>query len=152
MGRIVPVIAALALLMSCNTSVDRKSLEKEVLEADRSFGRAVAQSDAEAFARYISNDAVFFVPDGVARGRMEVLEQWETYLDEDRLTEISWGPETVEVAGAGDYAVTRGHYRITGRVAVDKPSEATGYYVTVWRHSAEDGWQVISSVGIPEVP
>ena len=151
MRRIVPVIAALALLMSCNTGVDRKSVEKEVLEADRSFGRSVAQGDAEAFARFISEDAVFFMPEGVSRGRLEVLEQWETFLDKDRLTEISWGPESVEVAGAGDYAVTRGHYRITGRVAVDKPSEATGYYVTVWRHSAADGWQVISSVGISEV-
>jgi ketosteroid isomerase-like protein len=85
----------------------------------------------------------------LARGREQIVEQWEPLLDADRLTELSWVPEHAEVAASGDLAVTRGHYRITGHVTEEGTGDAKGYYVTVWRRGGDGQWQVVCDVGTP---
>ena len=149
MQRLAVLIGCLVLLSACGGPGSVQELEAQVLDADREFSRAVAMNDLDTFSSFIAEDAVFYGMGEVARGREQIVEQWEPLLDADRLTELSWVPEHAEVAESGDLAVTRGHYRLTGHVAEEAQGDAKGHYVTVWRRGEGGGWQVVCDVGTP---
>lgn len=152
MRRVAMCAVVLGLIAGCGGGPGTENQGESVLEADRSFSRAMSAKDSERFVEFLAEDAVFYGFEGVSVGRQQVVEQWEPMLDPDRLPEMSWVPEEAEVSESGDLAVTRGHYRIARHVTEEGTMDVTGHYMTVWRREPSGAWKVVWEMETPPEP
>jgi ketosteroid isomerase-like protein len=138
MRRVLPSIA-LALLACAGRSLpaaphggDRHAAEAAMIAADEAFSAAAVARDAEAFARLVAPDAVFFTARGLRQGREAVVESWRPFLT-DGGPVLRWASHRAEASAAGDLGFTVGRWELSG-----DGETATGQYLTVWRRG-EDG-------------
>lgn len=117
------------------------AMREAVRAADRDLARAVAEHDEEAFRRRLAPD-VLLLGATTERGRGAAVEAWAHLFRPDG-PDLSWEPEEVFVATAGDLAVTAGSFRFTPAPADVSAAGETGRYVTVWRHDPRGGWRAV---------
>lgn len=109
------------------------------------FSKAAEARDVQTFASLIDPHARF-VGASVARGVEEVVAAWAPYFADDG-PRIRWRPEFVEVLDNGEYAFSRGPYRI---VTIDEngvSSEMWGTFNSVWRRNPDGRWRVVIDAG-----
>ena len=112
---------------------------REVWEREVAFARTMADRDLDAFASFLSDEAVFFAGARPLRGRAAILEAWAPFFQGPDAP-FSWAPDLVEVLASGDLALTSG--------TVTSPSgEAAGRFNTVWRQDADGVWRVVFDKG-----
>lgn len=66
-------------------------VSQEVYAAERAFARSMADRDMAAFARHVSEEAVFFNGTGVLRGKPEVMATWSRFF-QGKTAPFSWDP------------------------------------------------------------
>ncbi|MCG6989377.1 MAG: nuclear transport factor 2 family protein [Gemmatimonadetes bacterium] len=115
-------------------------LQRQVMQAELAFARTMADRDAEAFAGFVSEEAVFF-GDRTLRGRAEVTAGWSRYFDGPEAP-FSWRPESVEVLASGKLALS------TGPV-FDAAGKRIGTFNSVWRLESDGHWRVVFDKGCP---
>jgi uncharacterized protein (TIGR02246 family) len=146
-----PVVLILVGLACTPAPPDVEIFEEEVRQAEIDFDRAAADGNIDRFADSIAEDAVFF-GGTTLEGREAVVAAWKPFLDPDSGLSLRWSPTEVEVASSGDFAVSRGRYRLT-RVAEDgSVSVGVGTFVTVWKRSDDDKWRAFLDIGTPAQP
>ena len=115
-------------------------LSRQVADAERAFAKTMADRDHVAFARLISEEAVFFSgPTTVLRGRKQVVEGWKP-LYEKPAAPFSWEPEKVEVLDSGKLALSTGPVR-------DPSGKVVGKFTSIWRLEAPGEWRVVFDKG-----
>jgi ketosteroid isomerase-like protein len=119
----------------------------EVRCAEIRFSLAVEGGDRAAFLAAIDVDARF-VGSEVARGPAAVAEAWAVFFEPEG-PRIAWRPRIVEVLNSGDYALSRGPYRLEARGADGKPVVRWGTFNSVWRKQPDGRWQVVFDAGGP---
>lgn len=138
-GGTVPVEASTGSALSTGLLAD-------VMEADRSFARNVAEHGLEAWVSAFSQDGAMIPPSGpVMTGHEAIREAMVTAFQTPGFT-VSWEPVGGAVASSGDLAYTFGDYRH----AVDSVVVTQGRYVTVWRRQGDGRWAVIADIGNSE--
>lgn len=120
--------------------VPQADAAEEVREAERAFARTMAERDHEAFAAFVSEEAVFLGRE-VLRGRAAVADGWRRFFEGDQAP-FSWEPERVVVIESGDLALS------TGPV-YGPDGERVGTFNSTWRHEADGVWRVLFDVGCP---
>src|SRR6267143_999296 len=90
-------------------------LKRQVADAERAFARTMASRDHQAFASFLSQEAVFFSGPKPLRGAQQVAEWWKRYY-EGPDAPFSWQPEDVE-------AIWRLEDTGTWRIIFDKGNE-----------------------------
>lgn len=113
----------------------------QVLEAENAFARTMAERDVEAFAQFVSNEAVFFGDTAIHRGRAEVVRAWSPYFADEEAP-FSWAPEVIEVLESGDLAHSSGP-------VFDQRGRLVGYFYSVWRLEPDGRWRVVFDRGGP---
>ena len=131
----------LALLASQPDSVPGNAeWVTQVREAEMAFAKSMALRDHNAFATFVSDEALFFGGQGVLRGKDAVATAWKKYFDGNKAP-FSWEPEQVEVLDSGTLALSSGPVR-------DPEGKQIGTFNSIWRR--EDGaWKVIFDKGCP---
>ena len=56
---------------------------------------------------------------------------------------VTWAPNRVEIARAGDLGYSWGSYQLSYKDAKAKPMRDTGKYVEIWRRQPDGGWKCI---------
>jgi uncharacterized protein (TIGR02246 family) len=133
------VLAALALAAAA-VPATVEDAASEVRAAERAFARSMAERDHEAFASFVSEEAVFLGREAL-RGRAAVAEGWKPFF-EGEAAPFSWEPERVVVLESGDLALS------TGPV-YDPEGERIGTFNSTWRREADGRWRVVFDVGCP---
>src|SRR5438445_5682893 len=82
-------------------------LKRQVADTERAFARTMASRDHQAFASFLSQEAVFFSGPKPLRGAQQVAEWWKRYY-EGPDAPFSWQPEDVEVLDSGTLAISSG--------------------------------------------
>ena len=116
---------------------------REVWAREVAFARTMADRDLDAFASFVSEEAIF-LGRGALRGRGAVVEGWTGYF-EGAEAPFSWAPQRVEVVASGDLAISTGPVR-------DPGGERIGTYNSTWRRDPDGQWRVVLDNGCPPCP
>jgi ketosteroid isomerase-like protein len=129
------------LLAGCATASthERAQIEAEVTTAERAFAQSMADRDVNAFARFISRDAVFFSSARILRGRPAVVEAWKAFYAGPGAP-FSWQPEQVEALDSGELALSTGPVR-------DPDGKLVARFTSIWRREGPHTWRVVYDKG-----
>ena len=145
-GLVSPVATCLVLAMllaapwQAATSAPG-SPQQQVFAAERAFAKSMADRDASAFARHVSDEAIFFNDGGVLHGKQEVVAAWSRFF-EGKTAPFSWEPDIVEVLDSGSLALTSGPVR-------DPDGKLIGRFNSIWRLERDGKWRVLFDRGAP---
>ena len=111
----------------------------QVRARERAFAKTMADRDHAAFQTFVAEEALFFSPKGVLRGRQAVAEGWKG-LYQGPAAPFSWDPETVEVLDSGTLALSSGPVR-------DPQGKNVGTFSSIWRLEKDGQWRVVFDKG-----
>ncbi len=137
-------MAALVLAILSATSVlaggeDKMDAASVVEAREIAFAATMAERDIEAFADFISPEAIFFSGDTPIRGREAIVEAWTRFF-EGPAAPFSWRPDLVQVLDSGALALSSGPvYTPDGEMA--------GRFNTIWRKDPDGVWRVVFDKG-----
>jgi ketosteroid isomerase-like protein len=117
------------------------ALRRQVFVAESSFAASMAQRDLEAFASFVSSEAVFFGDTAVMRGKRAVIEGWRPFFEKPTAP-FSWKPDVIEVLPSGNLAHSSGP-------VFDPSGKRVGSFTSVWRREPDGSWQIIFDKGCP---
>ena len=113
--------------------------QQEVRNTERAFAQSMVDRDHEAFATFLSNEAVFFSGSQVLRGKEAVAQAWKRFF-EGPTAPFSWQPEQVEVLPAGGLALSSGPVR-------DAQGKLVASFTSIWRQEAPGVWRIVFDKG-----
>jgi ketosteroid isomerase-like protein len=135
------VMAVGAALPAAERAADAAA---EVRERERAFAKTMADRNLDAFASFLSKEAIFMGGAGALRGRDAVVAEWKKFY-EGAKAPFSWEPETVEVVDSGGLALSRG--------PVFAPDgKRIGTFTSTWRKEADGRWMIVLDSGCPPCP
>lgn len=143
--RSIPVAWSLLLLLLCAPLAADEAAD-ELRAAEIAFAASVADRDAEAFASFLDEDAVFLGATAL-RGREAVIEAWSVFLAEGGPT-LVWHPEIVEVRPDG-LGLSRGPYTLTAIGQDGTESTSSGLFTSIWRRGEDGAWKILFDAGCP---
>ncbi len=115
------------------------ALSRQVFAAESSFAATMAQRDLQAFAAFLSPEAVFFADTIALRGKAAVIEGWRRFFAEPQAP-FSWKPDVVEVLSSGTLALSSGPVH-------DPSGKQVGTFNSIWRRGPDGSWRVIFDKG-----
>lgn len=134
----------LELLMAMPTFSAPEPAQGQVWASELAFARTMADRKPEAFAEFVSDEAVFFSGTAALRGRSEVVAGWASYF-QDAQAPFSWEPDQVEVLASGTLALSTGPVR-------DPSGHVVARFNSIWRLEAPGVWRVVFDKGSPPSP
>lgn len=134
------LVIASAMLPRPAQSQTVEELAEQVRSAETAFARTMADRDLEAFASYVSEEAVFFGGQ-VLRGADAVKAGWSPFF-QGEAAPFSWEPEHVEVLESGTLALSSGP-------VFDPDGQRVGTFTSTWRLEADGRWRVVFDKGCP---
>ncbi len=135
--------------LGCSARADVATEESALLEADRAFARAVADSGANGWTAYFASDGVMFRPGGTVIGSDSIRAMATAWFADDTFS-LTWGPTHAEVSPEGTLGYTYGRYQSSGTDSAGNPIISTGSYLTVWRKQPDGSWKVAADIGSPD--
>jgi len=137
-------LALLPAACAVTAMPDTGALRRQVLDAERSFARSMAERDHAAFTGWLSEQAVFFGGGKVLRGKAAVAAGWKAYFDA-AAPPFSWEPDQVEALADGSLALSTGPVR-------SPAGQVIARFNSIWRQEAPGVWRVIFDKGQPPDP
>jgi ketosteroid isomerase-like protein len=131
--------AALSLSTPLLSQVQNASLKRQVFVAESSFAASMARRDLDAFAGFLSTEAVFFGDTTVIRGKRAVVEGWRGFFQKPAAP-FSWKPDVIEVLASGNLAISSGP-------VFDPGGKKVGTYNSIWRREPDGNWRIIFDKG-----
>jgi ketosteroid isomerase-like protein len=125
---------------------DSKS-EQAVRNTDAEWSKVAASKDLDKTVSYYADDAIVLPPNSpMVTTKDGIRDLWKGFLDS--FSSISWNTSRVEVAKAGDMAVTTGTYELT----MKDGSQDHGKYCEVWEKKPNGKWQVATDMFSSDLP
>ncbi len=120
---------------------DRAAIEQQVADTERAFAKTMADRDAAAFARFLSDETVFLSGATPLRGKPAVASAWRRFFAAP-VAPFSWLPDHVEALDSGTLAWS------TGPV-LDAAGKCIGRFNSVWRQESPGVWRIVFDKGGP---
>jgi len=133
------VVASLAT--GAGDSPVAQDLQEQVRSAEAAFAKTMSDRDFQAFATFVSDEAIFFGGPEPLRGKEAVLVGWAPYFQGPDAP-FSWEPQSVEVLSSGTLAHSSGPVR-------DPQGNVVATFNSVWRLEADGRWRVVFDKGCP---
>ena len=127
--------------MKKKDSISIEELKQEVIKSERAFAKSMADRELEAFAYWLSDEAIFFGTDPPLRGKESIVEYWSQFYTASEAP-FSWDPDTVEVLASGTLALSSGSVR-------NPEGKITGLFNSIWRQESPGQWKVVFDKGSP---
>lgn len=154
-ARISAVLTVLFFLIACDGLSDKSvsepaiNLEQErenLLQQDLRFAEvAYTEGVAEAYRRFMAEDAIQLPDGGLAIGGRDAIYKELSAITEGVDFSLTWEPLEVEVAASGDLGFTWGIYYFESLDELGAPYVAEGKYVYLWRKNA-GRWELILDI------
>lgn len=121
--------------------LDSNSALFGLVNAERQFSRmSVAVGMRDAFVKNFRDDAVIFVNGPINGKEFYGKQEPEPIL-------LTWEPEFADISIGGDFGYTTGPWEMKD-YGPDRLPPAYGYYVSVWKKSADGRWGIALDCGI----
>ena len=134
-------LMAAALSSPAPAQPSPESLRAQVTEAERAFARSMAERDHAAFTRHLSEQAIFYGPQGALLGKATVAAAWKGFFDGPQAP-FSWEPDQVDVLADGTLAHSSGPVR-------DPAGKLVQRFNSVWRQESPGVWRIVFDKGSP---
>jgi ketosteroid isomerase-like protein len=135
------LLTTLVLPMYAFPQTDPELLRNQVLATERAFARSMTERDFAAFARHLSEHAVFWSGPAPLQGKAAVMSAWKPFYDAAQAP-FSWDPDQVVVLSDGSLAHSTGLVRdATGRLLAR--------FNSVWRQESPGVWRIVFDRGSP---
>ena len=141
MNERLAVLALCTALQAAQAAPANEDLRAQVEATERAFAATMARRDAAGFERFLSEQAVFYAPDRVLRGKAEVMAAWRRYF-ESPAAPFAWEPDQVDVLADGTLAHSSGPVR-------DPQGKLFARFNSVWRQEAPGVWRIVFDKGGP---
>ncbi len=119
-------------------SAELAAATSQVVAAERTFAKSMADRNFQTFLSLLSADAVFFNGNSVEHGRAQIAQVWAPYFAGPRAP-FSWSPDDVQVLPDGKLALSTGPMLQQGRIV--------GRFNSVWRLEAPNTWHIVFDKG-----
>lgn len=144
MKKTIQFLLLLFALNGCTTKPKTKNLtyvKLEIIKVEKDFEKLVSEKGlAEGFYQFADSTAVIKREnDTLIRGRDNIRKYYSRYTD----ATVTWTPEFVNVADAGDMAYTYGKYVWTSKDAKGKEHVSKGVFHTVWKKQKDGSWKYV---------
>ena len=133
------VVGCLAAALILPVEAQPSDAAAQVEAREIAFAKSMADRDLEAFATFISPEAIFFNGNEPLRGRDAIVQAWAGFFEGDDAP-FSWHPDVVEVLDSGNLALSSGPVR-------NGVGEQVGRFNSIWRKDADGVWRVIFDKG-----
>jgi ketosteroid isomerase-like protein len=135
-GSILLVTCAVTSLSTALLAQEQTAaLSRQVFVAESSFAASMVNRDLEAFAAFVSPEAIFFGDTTVMRGRRAVLDGWRGFFVKPTAP-FSWKPDVIEVLPSGNLAISNGP-------VFDPAGKRVGSFSSIWRREPDGSWRII---------
>jgi ketosteroid isomerase-like protein len=114
-------------------------LSRQVFVAESSFAATMARRDLDAFARFLSPEAVFFGDTAAFRGKAAVVKSWRKFYQGEKAP-FSWKPGVIEVLPSGTLALSSGPIH-------DPSGKQVGTFSSIWRREPDGRWLIVFDKG-----
>lgn len=133
----------LVLIFSCNTSVEKESLIKEIFNSEKAFEKMCAEKGiAEAFYFFADDSAVIKREnDTLIIGKEQIKEYYNKEFY--KTAKVNWTPDFIDVSGDGDLAYTYGKYLWVSKDEKGNDVEYRGVFHTVWKRQIDNTWKYV---------
>lgn len=131
--------AALAFAAAGCAALPSADPSREVADTERAFAKTMAERDAQRFASFVSEEAVFMSDGSALHGKAEVTAHWARFFTKPEAP-FSWEPDHVEVLPSGTLAFSSGPVR-------DASGRAIGRFNSVWRREGAGTWRIVFDKG-----
>jgi ketosteroid isomerase-like protein len=111
---------------------------QQVTATEQAFAKTMADRNFQAFASFLSPEAVFFSGSQVHRGGDAVAEAWQPYFVGAKAP-FSWRPDHVEVLASGKLALSTG--------PVYEGPNVVGRFNSIWRLESPGTWRIVFDKG-----
>ena len=135
------IAAALSSPAPAAAQPSPEALRAQVTAAERAFARSMAQRDHAAFTSHLSEQAIFYGPNGPLLGKAAVAAAWKAFFDGPDAP-FSWEPDQVDVLADGTLAHSSGPVR-------DPSGKPVARFNSVWRQEAPGVWRIVFDKGSP---
>jgi len=149
--KIKSTICSLLLLIlfiasRCNSSIERLSLEDELLEVDRAFSNLSKEKGMNhAFMNYLAEEGVLLRPNKMPLvGRDKIME---SFSRPDTSFSLTWEPLFADVAESGELGYSYGIYKVEMYAPDGSPITSEGTYVSVWKKNEAGEWKFVLDTG-----
>ena len=157
MHKAIPMTVALAAALNitgCNkgavASADPAKIEESIRAQEAQWEKDYAAKDANALAGHYAEDAAMAGPgDPIAMSNVDRRKILQNLVSDPNL-KLTFAADRVQVAAAGDYAISRGHYSMTYTdKATKKPAGSNGSYLTVYKKQSDGSWKAVEDFITP---
>lgn len=133
----------LVLMFSCNTSVEKESLIKEIFNSEKAFEKMCAEKGiAEAFYFFADDSAVIKREnDTLIIGKEQIKEYYNKEFY--KTAKVSWAPDFIDVSQDGTLAYTYGKYLWVSKDEKGNDVEYRGVFHTVWKRQIDNTWKYV---------
>jgi uncharacterized protein (TIGR02246 family) len=161
----LPLFVAALVLAACQPSEKRANDASPADTAARSDAAADEQAirgnvdrwlqlvkakDAPSISQLYTDDGAVMPPNGpIGKGQAAIQQTWASMLQTPGF-DLTFAPEQIIIAQAGDMALDRGTYRLTVAPG-GKPQHDTGKYVVVWR-KVGGSWKAAADIFNSDLP
>ena len=153
MLRVAVAVAAAASLGACAKAGAGAPGAKDVeaIKADETQWVAdLKAKDVEKVVAHYSSAGVLMVPGDTPSHGTDQLRWGFKQAFADPSYSLSFQPQRVQVATAGDLAYSQGTFSLTVTdPTTHQPASSTGAYVTVYRKAANGSWKAIEQISTP---
>ena len=114
---------------------------------DREFSKFSEENGIfKAFTSYMDNEAVIYRDKQEPfKGREAITE---LFKNSATTSQLIWEPTFADIDTNGNLGYTRGKWTYTATDSNNVISEATGYYVTIWKKQTDGSWKYVFDTGI----
>jgi ketosteroid isomerase-like protein len=119
-------------------------LRQQVEDTERAFAQTMADRDFDAFASFLSEEAVFFSGNTPLRGKQAVRDAWQPYFEGPEAP-FSWAPELVVVLDSGGLALSSGPVR-------NPEGARVATFNSIWRLEPSGAWRIVFDKGSRDCP
>ena len=139
------LVAGLIGILSTSNALaapSNEELKQQVADTERAFAATMKARDLNAFAAFLSEEAVFFSGPVPLHGKAAVTEFWKKFYAKPQAP-FSWEPKEVEVLKSGTLAHSSGP-------VFDPSGKHVANFSSVWRLEAPGKWRIIFDKGSDE--
>ena len=116
-------------------------LARQVEATERAFAKTMADRDAAAFERFLSEETIFFSGEEALRGKRRVAQRWAKFFEGPEAP-FSWEPDHVEVLDSGTLALSTGPVR-------NARGKLVARFSSIWRQESPGVWRIVFDRGSP---
>lgn len=155
-GKLMAAATLAAVLAGCGgpDRPDPAAERRALMEADRAFAAATAESGTSGWVSFFADDGVQIAA-GARRleGHGAIREAMDPFFSSSG-RRLAWAPDTAVVSGDATLGWTTGEYTITAPDSSGtERMTGRGRYVSIWRKEPDGSWKVTMDVGSPaDVP